>query len=115
MYGIEGVIVFVGKVPYNALGNGHAHPKHINEDEELILHHAAERNQKVIFNHVLISNTIYNVAARHRFPLERQRQVRRQKVAGFNEITNDFRQGLGRKKYRLDSVWKKFRWDGCAD
>jgi len=51
MNAIKRIIVFIGKVAGNTLSNRHRHAKHINKNEELILHHASESDQHIIFKH----------------------------------------------------------------
>ena len=48
---IKGRIVLICKVANDAYGNGHTHTEYIDDDEQLVLHHAAKGDQEIIFNH----------------------------------------------------------------
>ena len=48
---IKCCLIFVSKIGNNTASNRNSHSEHIDEDEELVLHHVSERNEKEIFEH----------------------------------------------------------------
>ena len=51
MVSIKCCLIFVSKIGNNTAGNGYSHTEHIDEDEELVLHHISEGNEEEIFEH----------------------------------------------------------------
>jgi hypothetical protein len=52
MYCIKISIVFIGKIGHDATRDGQAHSENVDHDEDLILGHAPESDQEVIFYHM---------------------------------------------------------------
>jgi len=51
MVSIKCCFKFVSKIGNNTTSNGYSHTEHIDEDEELVLHHTSKGNQEEIFEH----------------------------------------------------------------
>src|SRR6188768_1416180 len=51
MVPIKCCLIFVSKIGNNTTSNRDSHSEHIDEDEELVLHHVSEGNEKEIFEH----------------------------------------------------------------
>ncbi|MBK7649899.1 MAG: hypothetical protein IPJ20_02915 [Flammeovirgaceae bacterium] len=52
MNAIEGSIILISEVAGDTLRDGDPHPKYVDEDEEFVLHHTSQGDQKVVFNHI---------------------------------------------------------------
>ena len=48
---IKGGIVLIGKIANDAAGNGNTHTQNIDDNEQLVLHHAAKGNEQIVSYH----------------------------------------------------------------
>ncbi len=51
MVSIKSCLIFVSKIGNDTTSNCYSHTEHIDEDEELVLHHISKGNEKEIFEH----------------------------------------------------------------